>query len=104
MAECQRAERGQRALPVFGDAGQFLHRAVIQKILFPSGRHFDEAGAFGGVGRELGELGGVCQSRRHREPRLFHYPAPDALDVICRRRVAPDVRVHAGKIQKTLVN
>jgi hypothetical protein len=34
MAECQRAERGQRALAVFGDAGQFLHRAGVHSELF----------------------------------------------------------------------
>ena len=104
MAECQRAERGKRALPVFGNARQFLHRAVIQKIFFPARRHFDEADTLGGVGGELGEFGGVCQPRRDRQADFLLDALPDALDIIRRRRVAPDVGVHAGKIQKSLVN
>ena len=104
MAERQRAECGQRPLAVLGDAGQFLHRAVVQKIFFLSGGNFDEAGAFRGVGGELGEFSGIGKTRRDRKPRLFQNPFADALDIIRRRGVAPDVRVHAGKIQKALVN
>jgi len=91
MAERQRTECGERTLPIFGDARQFLHRAVIQKILFPTRRHFDEADTLGGVGRELGELGGICQSRRDRQPDFLFDALPDALDIIRRRRVAPDM-------------
>ena len=104
VAEGEGHKGGERALPVFADAGHFRHGSVFQKFFFRTGGHFEKAGAFGGVGGELGEFGGVRQTSGHGETGFFLYAGADAFDVIGGGGIAPDVFVHRGEIQKTFVD
>ena len=88
----------------FGDAGQFLHRTIFEKIFFLTGGHFEKADALGGVSRELGELGGIGQTCRDRQTHFLFDALPDALDIIRRRRVAPHMGIHRREIQKPFIN
>ena len=97
-------EGGERTLPVFADAGHFRHGPVFQEFFFRTGGHFEKTGAFGGVGGELGEFGGVRKTGGHGETGFFLDAGADALDVIGGGGVVPDVFVHRGEIQEAFVD
>ncbi len=104
VAEGKGHEGSEGSLAVGANTRHLRHGPVFQEGFFLAGRHFEKAGALGGIGGEFGELGGVAEAGGHGEARLFQYALADALDVVGGGGVAPDVFVHAGKIQKALVD
>jgi hypothetical protein len=89
VAKRHRAQRGERTLAVFADAGKLAHGAVAQKFLFLAGFDFDETG-LGRVRRQLGEPRGIGQAGGHGNFHLARNAVADFAHIFFRRRVAPD--------------
>ena len=103
VAERVRAERGQRTLAPFSAAGEFAQRPVGQKLPLAAGRDFAEP-RLGRAGCQLGRPHRAAQAGRHRHADRALDLLAQPVHVIRRRRLAPDVALHRGEIQKALVD
>ena len=103
VAERMRTKRGQSALAPLAHTGEFAQWSISQKLPLAAGRDFAEP-RLGRAGCQLGRPHRATQAGRHRyadrSPNLLTQP----VHVLRRRRLAPDVALHRGEVEETLVD